>query len=605
MTKRTLQLSVAQLILPFGPGAIVDILGESFVTLTADRWPKRSLLPEIECPRLSDRLGVQRFYGPPPAENPDDPRVIAVDVARFPSWLFCQTCRRMIRWTAKRESGGAPACPHDSGRLVPMRFVVVCRERSHATDVPWVDWVHRAAGDDTACRDGEHLRFQQVQGGSQGLSGLEVRCDACGARRTLGDLRSDVLSREGISCRGIQPWESSWDRCGRSLEVIQRGATNFHYGESEAAIDIPAMTASALDATDRITQHPLFLGLKETIGSPNASALAQMIASDVDEDPATVLSVAHDGNGGEPDQVTTHAAILAEEFRAFCAAALDQADEANFKTRSIRLDRESGDEVERALAGLCDSVILVDRLREVRVSLGFKRYTPDAASVPSVVREVGEASWLPASEGFGEGVFLRLDAETVNSWASLPAVGERIKELSTNFDRSRYAHRLHPFSPQFIALHSLAHSLLREFSFTSGYSAASLRERVYCDPDANEYGVFIYTTSSDEEGTLGGLVREGEHDRIGTTLARAAEQLSWCSNDPVCSESAPQNLDGLNLAACHSCLLASETSCEGSNLLLDRVLLAGDERVPGLLSSVINVVAGGGNSHRIDGESAR
>ena len=55
---------------------------------------------------------------------------------------------------------------------------------------------------------------------------------------------------------------------------------------------------------------------------------------------------------------------------------------------------------------------------------------------------------------------------------------------------------------------------------------------------------------------------EGEHDRIGTALARATEQLSWCSNDPVCSESNPQNLDGLNLAACHSCLLAAETSVE-------------------------------------------
>lgn len=591
MSKRTLQVSVAQLISPFGPGAIVDILGESFVTLTADRWPKRTLLPEIECPRLSDRLGVQRFYGPPPSEDPDAPKAISVNVARFPSWLFCQTCRRMMRWTAKNENGAAPLCPHDSGRLVPMRFVVVCRERSHATDVPWVDWVHRVARERVNCKDGEHLRFQQVQGGSRGLSGLEVKCDACGTRRALGELRSDVFSREGITCRGIQPWESTWGQCGKPLEVIQRGATNFHYGESEAAIDIPAMTATVLDATERITQHPLFLGLKETIESPNATVLAQMIADAVDANAETVIAVARAANGDEADLATTHTAILSEEFQAFRAAALDQADEANFKTRSVALDRESEDLVERALADLFESVILVDRLREVRVSLGFKRYTPDADLVRSVARTGDEASWLPAAEGFGEGIFLKLAADTVNAWASLPAVGGRVSELSLNFDDSRYANRLHPFSPQYVALHSLAHALLREFSFTSGYSAASLRERVYCDPGTNDYGVFVYTTSSDEEGTLGGLVREGERDRIGTALARAAEQLSWCSNDPVCSESNPQNLDGLNLAACHSCLLASETSCEGSNLLLDRVLLVGNETLEGLLKQVTVAVA--------------
>ncbi|SMF03092.1 uncharacterized protein DUF1998 [Cellulosimicrobium cellulans J34] len=590
MSKRTLQVSVAQLISPFGPGAIVDILGESFVTLTSDRWPKRSLLPEIDCSRLSDRLGVQRFFGPPPSEDPDDPKAISVNVARFPSWLFCQTCRRMMRWTAKNENGAAPVCPHDSGRLVPMRFVVVCRERSHATDVPWVDWVHRVAREGVICKDGEHLRFQQVQGGSQGLSGLEVKCDACGTRRTLGELRSDVLSREGTTCRGIQPWESTWGQCGKPLEVIQRGATNFHYGESEAAIDIPAMTATVLDTTDRITQHPLFLGLKDTIESPNAPVLAQMIADAVDTNADTVIAVARAANGDEADLAATHTAILSEEFQAFRAAALDRADEANFKTRSVALDRESEDLVERALASLFESVILVDRLREVRVSLGFKRYTPDADLVRSVVRTGHEASWLPAAEGFGEGIFLKLAADTVDAWASLPAVGGRLSELSRNFDDSRYANRLHPFSPQYVALHSLAHALLREFSFTSGYSAASLRERVYCDPGTNDYGVFVYTTSSDEEGTLGGLVREGERDRIGTALARAAEQLSWCSNDPVCSESNPQNLDGLNLAACHSCLLASETSCEGSNLLLDRVVLVGDSTTEGLLKTVIDAV---------------
>lgn len=589
MSKRTLKLTVAKLIAPFSPGAIVDILGESFVTLTADRWPKRSLLPEIECARLSTRLGVQRFYGPPATEDPDDPRALGVEVARFPSWLFCQTCRRMVRWTRKDEVGAAPACPHDAGRLVPMRFVVVCRERSHATDVPWVDWLHRIAPEDSTCRDPGHLRFRQVEGASQGLSGLEVACDTCTTHRTLGDLRSDVFAREGLTCRGVQPWESSWRECTSSLEVLQRGSTSFHYSESEAAIDIPPLTGSVFDTHDRIVAHPLFLGLKETLDQPYAPGLAETIAEALGVDRSAVLDAARAAQGGEGTGQNTHGTILAEEFTAFRAAEHDAADEANFKTRSIHLDRGSGDPVERALATIFGSVILVDRLREVRAALGFKRYRPDSRVVDSVANDGQEASWLPASEGFGEGIFLRLDPITVDTWAAQSAVKERAAELAAKFAESRFSHRLHPYSAQYVALHSLAHALMREFSFTSGYSAASLRERVYCE-SAGDYGVFVYTTSSDEEGTLGGLVREGEQDRIGTSLARAAEQLSWCSNDPVCSEAHPQNLDGLNLAACHSCLLASETSCEGSNLLLDRVLLVGRASLPGLLSGVISTV---------------
>lgn len=593
MSKRTLKLNLAKLITPFSPGAIVDILGESFITLTADRWPKRSLLPEIECARLSMRLGVQRFYGPPVAEDPDDPHALGITVARFPSWLFCQTCRRMIKWTRKHETGATPACPHDSGRLVPMRFVVVCKERSHAADVPWEQWLHRASPTGSSCNDADHLRFRQVEGGSQGLSGLEIVCGSCQTRRTLGDLRSDVFAREGIKCRGTQPWETTWNACDSPLDVLQRGATSFHYAETEAAIDIPPLTGTALDTHDRITNHPLFLGLKETLDQSHAPALAQMIADALGVEASTVLAAARAARDDASEDHENRVAILAEEFNAFRAAASDAADEANFKTRAVQLSTDSPDVVVRALAAIFESVILVDRLREVRTARYFKRYRPDSRRIDTVAHYDGEASWLPAVEGFGEGIFLRLSADVVDSWAARAAVQSRADELREKFAQSRFAHRLHPFSTQYVALHSLAHSLLREFSFTSGYSAASLRERVYCE-SPGDYGVFIYTTSSDEEGTLGGLVREGEHDRIGTSLARAAEQLSWCSNDPVCSEAHPQNLDGLNLAACHSCLLASETSCEGSNLLLDRVLLAGNGAVPGLLENVIAALARAG-----------
>jgi hypothetical protein len=43
----------------------------------------------------------------------------------------------------------------------------------------------------------------------------------------------------------------------------------------------------------------------------------------------------------------------------------------------------------------------------------------------------------------------------------------------------------------------------------------------------------------------------------------------------VCIESDAQGADSLNLAACHSCTLLPETSCEEQNTFLDRAMLVG------------------------------
>lgn len=102
---------------------------------------------------------------------------------------------------------------------------------------------------------------------------------------------------------------------------------------------------------------------------------------------------------------------------------------------------------------------------------------------------------------------------------------------------------------------------------------SSLRERVYARANRNQYGILIYTRSSDAEGTLGGLVEAGK--RIRSHLRRALEAGRLGSNDPVCTFHAPAQHDHQPLlgSACHGCLLISETSCEQRNDFLDRALV--------------------------------
>jgi hypothetical protein len=136
---------------------------------------------------------------------------------------------------------------------------------------------------------------------------------------------------------------------------------------------------------------------------------------------------------------------------------------------------------------------------------------------------------------------------------------------------------------KFLLVHTLAHVLMRQLSLQSGYSSASLRERLYVGENPEPYcGLLIYTASPDADGTLGGLQRQGESARFGPILSQAIKGVEWCSSDPLCIEGVTSATQPSNLAACHSCVLASETSCEEFNEFLDRALLVGLPDDPGV-----------------------
>ena len=60
----------------------------------------------------------------------------------------------------------------------------------------------------------------------------------------------------------------------------------------------------------------------------------------------------------------------------------------------------------------------------------------------------------------------------------------------------------------------------------------------------------------------------GEPGRFEGVLRRALETAEWCSTDPICMETGEhgQGPDGCNKAACYSCGLLPETSCEDANI---------------------------------------
>ena len=196
--------------------------------------------------------------------------------------------------------------------------------------------------------------------------------------------------------------------------------------------------------------------------------------------------------------------------------------------------------------------------------------------------------WLPAIQNSGEGILVEFDYDMLQAWASNEKVKARIRKIDHATDSEA---RL---DPVFVLLHTFSHCLITSLANDSGYSSASIRERIYCCQNKrDEYkmaGILIYTASGDSEGSLGGLVRQGTPKRLNSIIFRAINDATWCASDPVCIQSEGQGQDACNLAACHNCALLPETSCEHRNRLLDRGVMIGTLDAPdiGFFSDYIN-----------------
>ena len=591
MTDRKLRR--AQTLTPFGVGAVFDIVGESFVAEDTNRWYGRA--HTIRAPRIAALFGVSQLRTAPPApESGELAHGPGVPYFRFPQWLFCPGCRRMTRWKyTLEEPGRAPKCDRCRTRrqLVPMRFVVICGN-GHLDDVDWVRWAHSEARsrEQKQCQKPD-LRFNVLKGVGGGLQSLETRCVTCGAARPLRGIASPEIARSiGLRCRGRQPWLPAGERedCDAPPVIVQRGASNVHFPLVSSAIDIPP--DSDYDhygsGASRIKNNADFRALEANPDHPFRDGMIGLIADAEGVDEDTVRRALAEQLGGVPGIPVgvedSEEQMRRDEWTAFTIARDREADPRdNFVVEHADPGERSrpgatGPAADLIATGL-RHLVLAHRLREIRVLRGFSRYDMQRLVKPDLDKGL---DWLPAIEVFGEGVFFSIEEARVSAWEQLDGVRLRVEPLARRLRRSIWARFLPGVSPRFLMLHTLAHVLIRQLIYESGYTSASLRERLYvAGPESGDpmAGVLIYTGAGDAEGTLGGLVRSGEPDWFVPTVLSALRTAAWCSLDPVCRESSGQGPDSLSLAGCHACALVAETSCDHANSLLDRQLLVDPE----------------------------
>ncbi|GEC09654.1 hypothetical protein SSP24_73090 [Streptomyces spinoverrucosus] len=574
----------SQMITTYGVGSLVAVDHESFVVSgldgAAEHWnPDES--PRIYERRLARLLGVQHFRLPPAS---DDNSKDGVRVRRFPIMHSCPECNELRRHRDFTPPPGRSVCGTCEADLVPSRFVIAC-EAGHLDEFPYWHWVHRAtgAGATTAGQCGGTLKLRS-SGRSSSLRSILVSC-TCGVPEVSmeGSFRKSALKDLGLRCRGTRPWLGTSvpaQSCGLSPRTLQRGSSAVWQPVLKSALSIPPWSDGRADPLAEHWDELRKLSSREEVEMCLKFAFKGESPVPVDEVMAFLdAEREEDPTGDEPPTFDRRDHALRNKEYERLRAGNDERERS--RDEQFICETPLGDPTVLHPLGVTGPM-LVKKLREVRALKAFTRLAdPDS---PTEGREAAlsasELTWLPAMEVRGEGVFLRLDADRLDAWSRATAVAARAERIRTAHmrvmeqratDPSRVPPS--PATPRMVLLHTLAHVLINEWSLDAGYPAAALRERLYADD--NMAGVLVYTATSDSAGSLGGLVAQGEPDRLARTIRSAVRRAEWCSSDPLCVEAEASGTGGTNLAACHACVMLPETSCEHNNVLLDRALLVG------------------------------
>lgn len=589
------EIRPSQLLWTYGPGASIDLPNLSVVTMGLDRWDPDLCRP-VQEPRLLYAvrrvLGhqVERLLIPPvsPGERLDpfsEEAKRGVPVKPFPRWLRCVKCGLLAEFDSGLfECKPNPFRPEltrfvhvncDKGRnadAVPARFLLACR-KGHLDDFPWHWFVH---GGPSSCKG--TLRFFE-SGASLQTENLWVKCDECGARKSMARAFGQMGAENLPGCRGRHPHLDRFEDCDEPPRAILLGATNGWFPITISSLAIPLGSDPVAQLVEENWDVFGDVESLEELRITIRTLVKRNAVPGIDKhSPEAIWSEIESRRRGDSESdLVTDVDMKVPEWQVFTAPE-PPLDWPHFMVTKVDAPTRYADWIR--------SVVLVERLREVNALVGFTRVEPPEEAGENEERpglaplSNGPPRWVPVNEVHGEGIFIQFDEARIVEWLGRDEVAARDEELRKGHRGWRNARRLDPNEGypgiRYVMLHTFAHLLLRELALECGYNAASIRERVYASKEGDEVvmaGVLLYTAAADSDGTLGGLVELGKPDNLGRLMAQALDRARICSSDPLCSEHLPEKDRSLHAAACHACSFAAETSCERGNRYLDRALL--------------------------------
>ncbi|PAU69283.1 hypothetical protein B1400_1024 [Bifidobacterium italicum] len=637
------------LLYTYGPGAIMDMPHFTVMPMGLDDWQRiwarRNGVPTVEAQRLLEN--VQLMLGPHVTElrpfpwqpNPDGKARqgddLGVPARIFPQWLRCTGCDLLAPvstfadgytntnpYRPDRAEFVHKNCRGRSGRkklknqvCVSARYLLVC-ENGHMDEFPYDWWVHKGE----PCPEAEHPQLRMRES-SRSEVGARIDCVSCGARRSMREAQGSENRAKLPRCRGRMPHLNAFapNGCDRMPRLMLIGASNLWFPVVQSIIDMPQLDKKSMmrehyNALLSVCHGSAEMLTKAATDVHMFSALSLMVSSFVeqgdknaDKNIARVLRGVAESESElrslvvevqklrEPTEEELRKAKAAWEPVDLLVPEWEYLNHNDFKDGRVS-DDQSGltirnQQVTRTLRDMgVQRLLAVDRLRKVNALIGFTRVDDfDRANDPGSrfvhLNRESTVNWVPATEDFGEGVFIQFDEGRIAEWQErilgTPLWNAYVKAHRRNFYNrfSETARDVDPDTrlprPRYWLLHTLSHALIKRMALSSGYGMASLTERLYAwdakDERPAAAGILISTTASDSDGTLGGLVALGEPETFEQIMEEALWEMRRCSSDPICAQRVPQDPeDFLHGASCHCCCMLSETSCERANRFLDR-----------------------------------
>lgn len=487
------QVRPSQLLWTYGPGALIDLPNLSVITMGLDRWEKDRCQPVEEARLLAavrrvlgaqvSHLRVPPFMGDERVNPLSAEAKIGVPVRPFPRWLRCVKCGLLAEYDSGlfdiKPNLYRPENTHfvhtncEKGAkadAVPARFLMACRN-GHLDDFPWHWFVH---GGPSQCKG--TLRFFE-RGASLQTENLWVKCDACGAARSLVKAFGKEAQNNLPACRGRHPHLNSYDsKCKESPRTVLLGATNSWFPVTLSVLAIPLernqLAQLILDGWDYFSDAESTEEIKVIIKTLSKSGSLPGI--DAYKAREVWQAVKEKKEGSSTDSIVSEGDIKRPEWDVLTAPnALT--DWPQFMSRKTEVPPEYKE--------VFDSVLLLERLREVNALIGYTRVEAPEEAVSEDERPPMAAlcrnspEWVPVSEVHGEGIFIRFKESMISEWETLAAVTQRDQKLEAGHSGWRNARGLDPNigypGIRYAMLHTFSHLLIRELALECGYNAAS------------------------------------------------------------------------------------------------------------------------------------
>lgn len=591
-----------------GVGAIIRGEEDILMVLSDIRyWTDKSgeitstIIPYVT--RVSMALGIDKELRMPPIGKDVGQGEIQgsyLPAVLFPTYVKCKTCALLHHnpWR-KQEKRLRDTVLCEGCKTATLEQLTWCSvsNKGYLSEVPWHYICHQ--GSDGECRvdfEGSYLKLIRDANGKG-----KIFCKRCQSSNYYEKAKLKLMN-------AVQPW--IYDNAPQLeeediVEILEVNSPGVYLPELVNALVIPPESRmSETTVIDRVYNNEKFRRELENIKLPlpkkkKIKELATEYRCTVDE----VKSSLEEIKKGYPylkENITT-GDLIEDEYKAFLEPLENISDDEDFvtihKTKALKELANTTLSLElKSIIGMIENHIIARRLREIQVFKGFYRGQQKEEDENLVAPDiVGESSWLPAIELFGEGVFFSIKEDILCKWEKLPAVKKRSDEIIKRYENSELkVHTKVELSPRFLLLHTLAHILIRELEASAGYPAASLKERIYSSKDKEMAGILVYTVVADIAGSLGGIVESAEPKSFLTLMDGVFKQAQWCSLDPVCTEHEGQGPSWLNRASCHACALIPEPSCDYGNVFLDRVFIKGSKSlgIPNFLEFVKETING-------------